>query len=249
MLDLRYQSYEESKLKPDAPPFIPKSRSYNRQQEEHKFTSSLKPNAQPFIPRNRFTQTFTCPSFPVYPTLHPYYQPINFLPFNFSNHQLPFSQYLSTHISPPILQQPPPNTRLDLDVQEIEREEEITIGDLSLVIESEPEDLRTMVESDLESSVDSELTPNLEELIMFEVDEDDNLALSKQLLDEITGIIPTQKFEKGEFNNDVCSVCFESFMEEEEVKALECKHVFHQTCIDPWLKKTLKCPLCRQLLI
>jgi len=248
MLDLRYQSYEESKLKPDAPPFIPKSRSYNRQQEEHKFTSSLKPDAQPFIPRNRLTQTLAYPLLGICP---PYniQRPIAFASLNFSDYQLPFTPYLPIDISPFTLQQPPPNTRLDLDVQEIDREEEIRIRDFSLAIESEPEDLRTMVESDLESSVDSESIPNVEEIIMFEVDEDDNLALPKQLLDELTETIPTQKFEKGEFNNDVCSVCFENFMEEEEVKALECKHVFHQNCIDPWLKKTLKCPLCRQLLI
>lgn len=41
-----------------------------------------------------------------------------------------------------------------------------------------------------------------------------------------------------------CSICFETFSNDDEVCMLQCKHVFHQRCIGTWLTKTNKCPLC-----
>lgn len=47
-----------------------------------------------------------------------------------------------------------------------------------------------------------------------------------------------------------CSVCMCEVEDEERVRLLSCKHVFHVTCIDPWvLQKNSVCPLCRRNLI
>ena len=41
-----------------------------------------------------------------------------------------------------------------------------------------------------------------------------------------------------------CSVCIESFAENENVRILPCTHIYHQRCIDPWLLyKSGTCPL------
>ncbi|KAJ6698963.1 RING-H2 FINGER PROTEIN ATL51-RELATED [Salix purpurea] len=43
-----------------------------------------------------------------------------------------------------------------------------------------------------------------------------------------------------------CAVCLSAFEEGEEVRQLpSCKHSFHATCIDMWLRSHSDCPLCR----
>lgn len=43
-----------------------------------------------------------------------------------------------------------------------------------------------------------------------------------------------------------CSVCLSEFEEEESLRLLpKCKHAFHLSCIDTWLRSHTNCPLCR----
>lgn len=49
-----------------------------------------------------------------------------------------------------------------------------------------------------------------------------------------------QLIEEGEHE---CVICKET--NDTEWIQLDCKHVYHQTCIQEWLKKKLSCPLCR----
>ncbi|KFK29980.1 hypothetical protein AALP_AA7G202100 [Arabis alpina] len=43
-----------------------------------------------------------------------------------------------------------------------------------------------------------------------------------------------------------CSVCLSEFEEEETLRLLpKCKHAFHLSCIDTWLRSHTNCPLCR----
>lgn len=51
--------------------------------------------------------------------------------------------------------------------------------------------------------------------------------------------------EKG-----TCVVCQEDFQDGERVRALtKCQHMFHMTCIDPWLLQKSDCPLCRSTIV
>ncbi|KAJ3689613.1 hypothetical protein LUZ61_018777 [Rhynchospora tenuis] len=43
-----------------------------------------------------------------------------------------------------------------------------------------------------------------------------------------------------------CAVCYEPFSPDAELRLLPaCKHAFHKSCVDKWLKSNPSCPLCR----
>lgn len=43
-----------------------------------------------------------------------------------------------------------------------------------------------------------------------------------------------------------CTICFDEFQIEDDVRVLECKHYFHPMCIDRWLiGHSKRCPCCR----
>lgn len=45
-----------------------------------------------------------------------------------------------------------------------------------------------------------------------------------------------------------CSVCWEDFQINEVVRKLTCAHVYHESCIIPWLELHGTCPICRKSL-
>jgi hypothetical protein len=60
--------------------------------------------------------------------------------------------------------------------------------------------------------------------------------------------IPTmtyRKTSKSKGTDDKCAVCLSEYKTGETVKRLRCKHFFHPDCIDPWLKTSTQCPICR----
>mmetsp|Transcript_23965 Transcript_23965/g.38514 ORF Transcript_23965/g.38514 Transcript_23965/m.38514 type:complete len:103 (+) Transcript_23965:936-1244(+) len=44
----------------------------------------------------------------------------------------------------------------------------------------------------------------------------------------------------------VCAICLDILREKEEIKAIQCGHIFHKECCKPWFHKKDTCPLCRQ---
>jgi hypothetical protein len=55
------------------------------------------------------------------------------------------------------------------------------------------------------------------------------------------------KYNKENFKeNSECSICKEEFKENEEVSMIDCKHIFHNNCIEEWGKFKSDCPLCRK---
>ncbi|EMP27155.1 hypothetical protein UY3_15754, partial [Chelonia mydas] len=42
-----------------------------------------------------------------------------------------------------------------------------------------------------------------------------------------------------------CAVCIENYKPKDIVRILPCKHIFHRTCIDPWLLDHRTCPMCK----
>jgi len=75
----------------------------------------------------------------------------------------------------------------------------------------------------------------------------------KEENNDIINNIPSVTFKTINVNNNVektcnCIVCMCEIEENEECKKLECGHIFHSDCIDNWLKRTLECPMCRNII-
>ncbi|XP_009441265.1 E3 ubiquitin-protein ligase RNF149 isoform X2 [Pan paniscus] len=52
--------------------------------------------------------------------------------------------------------------------------------------------------------------------------------------------------EKGiDVDAENCAVCIENFKVKDIIRILPCKHIFHRTCIDPWLLDHRTCPMCK----
>lgn len=50
----------------------------------------------------------------------------------------------------------------------------------------------------------------------------------------------------NEFNSIECSICLDELNNGEETRLLQCGHLFHSACVDPWIKQYFNCPYCRQ---
>lgn len=47
---------------------------------------------------------------------------------------------------------------------------------------------------------------------------------------------------------DTCAICIEQLEDCDEIRALKCNHVFHISCITPWMtNRNASCPLCKTL--
>lgn len=46
--------------------------------------------------------------------------------------------------------------------------------------------------------------------------------------------------------NKKCVICIEEFAENDELKILFCTHRFHASCLDNWLKNSIRCPICKR---
>ncbi|XP_007957730.1 E3 ubiquitin-protein ligase RNF149 [Orycteropus afer afer] len=66
---------------------------------------------------------------------------------------------------------------------------------------------------------------------------------------KVIGQLPVHTVKRGEKGIDVdaenCAVCIENFKAKDIVRILPCKHIFHRTCIDPWLLDHRTCPMCK----
>ena len=53
----------------------------------------------------------------------------------------------------------------------------------------------------------------------------------------------------NEIDNEDCSICLEKLYDEEnnkEIISLDCNHLFHKECVDPWITRNRNCPLCKR---
>lgn len=63
--------------------------------------------------------------------------------------------------------------------------------------------------------------------------------------DKVEALPAIQITQKDVEDNQECAVCKESYILEEEVLKLPCKHLFHPVCVKPWLELHDSCPVCR----
>ena len=52
--------------------------------------------------------------------------------------------------------------------------------------------------------------------------------------------------QNGDEFIEICSICLDDVVDMENISKLSCRHHFHTNCIKLCLKRSRKCPLCRQ---
>ncbi|XP_069781404.1 RING finger protein 150a isoform X2 [Narcine bancroftii] len=60
---------------------------------------------------------------------------------------------------------------------------------------------------------------------------------------QIRTIKKGDKETESDFDN--CAVCIEGYKPNDVVRILPCRHLFHKTCVDPWLLDHRTCPMCK----
>lgn len=58
---------------------------------------------------------------------------------------------------------------------------------------------------------------------------------------------PPPEDVESEEEEPICAVCLEEFEPGQQVRQLACSHLYHRSCIDPWLQSSSNsCPLCKR---
>eukprot|EP00039_Didymoeca_costata_P000496 m.45829 g.45829 ORF g.45829 m.45829 type:complete len:492 (-) comp10299_c0_seq1:1484-2959(-) len=60
----------------------------------------------------------------------------------------------------------------------------------------------------------------------------------------IIPLLPVRTLDAKNQPDGHCSVCLDTWAENDELRTLPCLHEFHSHCIDPWLESHRTCPLC-----
>lgn len=124
--------------------------------------------------------------------------------------------------------------------------EESQIDDSMDDLEEEYDDLEEEEEGEYEDVEDE----------VLDEDEDMDTVVSSSMEDYNNIRCPAARFaiellDRAKFGGGIkeiiatCTVCFEEFMEMDEVIMMPCKHVYHEECILRWLEQSNLCPLCR----
>ncbi|RCV08190.1 hypothetical protein SETIT_1G306400v2 [Setaria italica] len=80
---------------------------------------------------------------------------------------------------------------------------------------------------------------------------DEERAAAEGLSAEDLNGLPCHDHEsKAGAGGGECAVCLEAFRAGDRCRALPgCEHGFHAQCVDPWLRKSRVCPVCRAVVV
>lgn len=67
-----------------------------------------------------------------------------------------------------------------------------------------------------------------------------NTGLSQQQIDQIRAFT----WIEGRTKQDTCTICMEKFKIGAKYKKLLCNHEYHSECVNEWLLRAKKCPVC-----
>lgn len=72
-------------------------------------------------------------------------------------------------------------------------------------------------------------------------------GVSKELIKKTLGRYNKVTKNNIDSFNDKCAVCQDTFEVNQCYRKLQCNHIFHKKCIDPWFNKhSQECPVCRK---
>lgn len=75
--------------------------------------------------------------------------------------------------------------------------------------------------------------------------EERNGKVAKGFQPEQIDQIPRKRVDIVDNENPAsCAVCFENFEVGDCTMILQCKHDYHESCIDKWLQSEKRCPVC-----
>jgi len=81
----------------------------------------------------------------------------------------------------------------------------------------------------------------------FQQMEDIKLVVTEEELEKIPTCVYKDLSIDIQKINEKCAICQEEYRENDNVRILECKHAFHNDCVDNWLTgHSHKCPCCRK---
>lgn len=69
--------------------------------------------------------------------------------------------------------------------------------------------------------------------------------VSKGLKTEEINLLQVDKYDSKKYEDEKCIICQYEFKESDNIKILECHHIFHIECLDEWLKIQKICPFCK----
>lgn len=86
-------------------------------------------------------------------------------------------------------------------------------------------------------------------LYQGEADDDDELGvLSLSLLILSLSLASTQNGDTGGVPES-CSICFDDYAQDQQLRVLPCFHKFHRHCIEKWLSEKQTCPVCQKSIV
>ena len=56
--------------------------------------------------------------------------------------------------------------------------------------------------------------------------------------------IQSSMWYRGKTTSDECLICMENFAVGKRIKSLKCGHEYCAPCLDTWLEKEKRCPVC-----
>mmetsp|Transcript_29331 Transcript_29331/g.51367 ORF Transcript_29331/g.51367 Transcript_29331/m.51367 type:complete len:454 (+) Transcript_29331:75-1436(+) len=77
---------------------------------------------------------------------------------------------------------------------------------------------------------------------------EDMLSHRRGLFEETLGEIERFTWPaggEGQGGQSTCMICLGEFSEGEDCRRLPCRHVFHSSCVDEWLRRCTDCPICK----
>ena len=68
-------------------------------------------------------------------------------------------------------------------------------------------------------------------------------------IETIESQYPVMNYSDIDSSEEKCSVCLNDFGDNDDIRVVKCRHIFHVKCIDEWLlNHSYKCPICRSIL-
>ncbi|XP_052760812.1 uncharacterized protein LOC128203439 [Mya arenaria] len=72
-------------------------------------------------------------------------------------------------------------------------------------------------------------------------------SVIRGLTTEECSSLPTKTYTQTDGDTADCSVCMENYKTGDKQTTLPCIHIFHESCINEWLRESATCPVCREV--